>query len=192
MSVTTIRARRRAMRSARFALALATLSACVADGARNSQARQEVPHRLDGTWDVALRLERPMSLSATLAALPFTVHGTMTLMANTQGTETSGTIAAPTQIGVYSLLLDSLGLLPLARGDVPTVTALEVARSSLADTLRDSVLFVLNPATSGGKLRLTGRLVDGVITGVWTAQSPLGGGGTFAMRRVPSVGGTSR
>jgi hypothetical protein len=166
------------------AVLLVVPGACGEGGARKSDVGQPAARHLDGTWMLTLRLERPMSLSGTPAALPFTIRGTVAMMTNERSHASFASIAKPTQIGVYALRLDSLGLLPWPQGDVPTVAAREIIAPSSAAASRDSILVVLNPAMPTRLIRLTGAFVGDVMRGAWTAESPLGGGGTFEMRRV--------
>jgi len=167
-----------------LAALLVAVGACGDASSGRAGTGQRPPHRLDGTWTLGLRLERPMSLSRTPVALPFTVSGVVMLMTNERSDVSFASVAAPTQIGVYALSLDSLGLISWPRDAVPTVAAREVVSPSPPETSRDSVLIVLNPATPGRMLHLSGRILDGTIRGKWTAESPLGGGGTFEMRRA--------
>lgn len=183
MSANDIRRHRR-WANVLFALLLPALGACDNGASRRPTGGRRPPHRLDGAWTLDLHVERPMSLSYRRVTLPFTVGGTMMLMTNESADVSFESVAVPTQIGVYALQLDSLGLVSWPRDDVPTVAAREVALDSSPATSRDSVLIVLNPVTPGRMLRLNGRLVDGMIRGTWAAESPLGGGGTFEMRRV--------
>ena len=41
---------------------------------------------------------------------------------------------------------------------------------------------VVNPETPGHMLRLSGVFADDGAKGIWVADSPLGGGGTFTVR----------
>lgn len=172
-------------RPALLAFLLLTGGACADGGSRRAEAGRVPTKRLDGGWDLSLRLERAMSLSSTPVALPFTVRGVITMMTNDRPALSFASISAPTQIGVYALPLDSLGLLPWDRGEVPTLAARDIGRTSFPAATGDSVLIVLNPGMPGRTLRLAGVYVDGRIRGEWIAESPLGGGGTFEMRRTP-------
>ena len=169
---------------------LMLLAACGGGVPRRSDVEQQPPRRLDGDWTLSLRLERGMSLASTPATLPFTLRGTLTMMMNQRADVSFASITAPTQIGVYALRLDSLGLAPWQAGDVPTVAARELNPSSPA-TSRDSIVIVLNPAMPTRLVRLTGAFAGDVARGTWTAESPLGGGGTFEMRHVATVVRTS-
>jgi hypothetical protein len=161
---------------------LMSLGACGDGGSRGAETQHPNRH-LEGTWALSLRLERAMSLSNTPATLPFVLRGTLTMMTNERSDVSFTSIAQPTQIGVYALRLDSLGLLPWQSGDVPTVAAREITAGSSA-VARDSIVIVLNPGMPTRFIRLTGALVGDVLRGAWTAESPLGGGGTFEMRRA--------
>ena len=128
-----------------------------------------------------------MSLSSTPRALPFTVRGVITMMTNDRPDLSFASLVAPTQIGVYTLPLDSLGLLPRESGEVPTLATRDLGGPASSAASRDSILIVLNPGTPGRMLRLAGVVVDGVVRGAWIAESPLGGGGTFEMHRSPAA-----
>lgn len=158
------------------------LGACGDAGSRGAETQHPNRH-LEGTWALSLRLERAMSLSNTPSTIPFVLRGTLTMMTNERADVSLASIAQPTQIGVYALRLDSLGLLPWQSGDVPTVAAREITAGSSA-VARDSIVIVLNPGMPTRLIHLTGVLVRDVVRGQWTAESPLGGGGTFEMRRA--------
>lgn len=164
---------------------LMMLGACGGAGARRSDAERIGSGRLDGMWELTLRLDRRMSLSSTPATLPFTARGTVTMLANDRSDVSFASMAEPTEIGVYALRLDSLGLPSWQQGEVPTLAARErpsVVRTSVVRG--DSILIVLNPGTPARVVRLAGVFADNVIRGEWTAASPLGGGGAFVMRRA--------
>ena len=148
---------------------------------------QDVPGataaHLSGTWDLSLRVERPMSLSHTPATPPFTVRGTVMLMATSRHDLSFASMRAPTQIGVYELALDSLGLLEWNAGVIPAVAARAVPTSANAG-MADSVFMVLNPGVPEREIRLTGVFTGEDVRGVWTAASPLGGGGSFVLQRI--------
>ena len=160
---TTWRQRRRSGASALALVAyLGLMSACGGGGSRRHEAGQFAARRLDGTWEVSLRLERRMSLAMTPATLPFTVHGTITMMTNDRTDVSFGSMSEPTAIGVYALRLDSLGLPPWQDGEMPELAARahDPARGSGAES--DSVLIVLNPAAPARLVRLTGALAGAV------------------------------
>ena len=176
---------RRAARACVAAILLVTSAACEARGARRSEVASPPTRRLDGAWELTMRLDRRMSLSATPATLPFTLRGTVTMMTNENVGASFAPIAAPTAIGVYAIRMDSLGLSSPLDGDVPTLAARErLQRATPAGATRDSVLIVLNPASPTRLVRFVGALGGAVIRGEWTAESPLGGGGTFEMHRA--------
>lgn len=167
------------------ALLLAS-SACGRNARRRSDSGQLPTRRLDGSWALSLRLDRRMSLSGIPASLPFTLHGTVTLMANDRSDVSFASIAEPTEIGVYALRLDSLGLASWQEGEMPTLAARETAPSSSVAT-GDSIVIVLNPGVPTRLVRLAGVFTSDVVRGEWTAESPLGGGGTFDLRRVTAA-----
>jgi hypothetical protein len=162
------------------------LLVCSCGGGKAEQARDPSAEadRLEGTWDLNLRLERAMSLSPTVAPLPFTVRGAVTMMANRRTDISFPSITQPTQIGVFQLALDSLGLARWEDGELPGLAAREMrpAASAHADQ-RDSVVILLNPNIPTREIRLIGVFDGDDVRGAWTAESPLGGGGTFLLRR---------
>ena len=168
--------------------ALAMVCSCSGGTAEKTRDSSVETDRLEGTWDVSLRLERPMSLSPTAAPPPFTVRGAMTMLANRQTDVSFPSIAQPTQIGVYQLPLSALGLARWEDGEVPGLAAREMrpAAGTPGDH-PDSIVIVLNPDHSTRLIRLLGVIDGDDIRGVWTAESPLGGGGTFLLRRRKAI-----
>jgi hypothetical protein len=55
--------------------------------------------------------------------------------------------------------------------------------SPTAAAIRDSVYIVINPETPAHALHMAGMFVGDSVTGEWVAESFLGGGGTFILRR---------
>jgi hypothetical protein len=176
------RRRRRGVMALTAIAHLGVISACGDGGARRHDAHQFAARRLDGNWEITVRLERRMSLSMTPATLPFSVRGTITMMTNDRIDATFASISEPTALGLYALRLDSLGLPQWQDGEVPALAA-RAHDPARGGAERDSVLIVLNPATPARIVRLTGVLTGESVLGEWTAASPLGGGGTFEMRR---------
>lgn len=152
------------------------LLVCSCGGGKAEQARDPSAEadRLEGTWDLNLRLERAMSLSPTAAPLPFTVRGAVTMMANRRTDVSFPSISQPTQIGVYQLALDSLGLARWEEGEVPGLAAREMrpAAHPRGDQ-PDSVVIVLNPSIPTREIRLMGVFDGPDVRGAWTAESPL-------------------
>ena len=163
---------------------LSMVCSCSGDEAGKSRDPSAAADRLEGAWDLSLRLERAMSLSPTAAALPFTVRGAVTMMGNRRTDVSFPSIPQPTQIGVYQLALDSLGLARWDENEVPGLVAREARKLANAPSdHRDSVVIVLNPGIPTRVIRLLGVIDGDDVRGAWTAESPLGGGGTFLLRR---------
>ena len=56
-------------------------------------------------------------------------------------------------------------------------------RASFRATMGETPsIMVVNPETPGHMLRLSGVFADDGAKGIWVADSPLGGGGTFTVR----------
>lgn len=173
----------RSARSARVTIVglcvLPILLACSGDG-RHQRAAIDPSHAglLTGTWDITLQLERPMSLRTTAAELPHHVTGSVALLEDRQAERSFAAMKDPTHIGVYDIALDSLELPPWDASVVPGLAARVVP----GESGRDSIYIVVNPETPGHMLRLSGVLAADGAKGVWVAESPLGGGGTFTLR----------
>jgi hypothetical protein len=159
--------------------ALPILLACADDSGRQ-RSGIDAAHsgKLTGVWDITLRLERPLSLRTT-AGLPRLVSGSIALLEDRHAERSFSAMRDPTHIGVYDIALDSLDLPPWDRGLVPGVAA-RIVPSTAG---RDSIQIVVNPETPGHTLRLSGVFADDGVRGTWLAESPLGGGGTFTLRR---------
>ena len=170
-------------RSARITIialcALPILLACADDSGRQRSGIDAAhSEKLTGVWDITLRLERPLSLRTT-AGLPRLVSGNIALLEDRHAERSFAVMKDPTHIGVYDIALDSLDLPPWDRGLVPGVAARVVPSASGSDSLQ----IVVNPETPGHMLRLSGVFVDDGVQGTWLAESPLGGGGSFTLRR---------
>jgi hypothetical protein len=141
--------------------------------------------RLTGTWDITLRLERPMTFSTNPKALPRSVRGTVAFLEDHTAPASLADLDGPTHTGVYDIDLDSLEMPVWNAGGVHGL----VAKIGATMARPDSLFLVLNPESPGHFMRLSGVLVDGTGSGTWVADSPLGGGGTFTLRRkvVPTL-----
>ena len=129
-------------------------------------------------------VERPMSF-ATTASLPRTVVGSLMLATNRRSDISFPSMRDPMQIGVYQISLDSLGLPSLVAGSMPSLAGRVVPTSAKpAATEDDSLFIVLNPGMEERTIRLSGVFTRETAHGTWTATSPLGGGGTFTLRRT--------
>lgn len=160
--------------------ALPVLLACAGDSAQQRPATDSShAGKLSGTWDITLQLERPLSLRTTLGGLPRHVTGSVALLEDRHAERSFASMKEPTHIGVYDIALDSLELPPWDASLVPGLAA----RVKPSDSGKDSIYIVVNPETPGHMLRLSGVFADNGAQGIWVAESPLGGGGTFTLRR---------
>lgn len=168
-------------------LALFTLNACHArTRERTSVTDQTSSARIDGVWQMDLRIERPMSFSADGKSLPRSVGGTLALLKNRVGPAVAADIMkAATHTGVYDLDLVAIGLPAAEGGNVPSVAAriVRADRPTSSGAAGDSIILLLNPDLPARAIRLSGVIADDVVRGVWVAESPLGGGGSFVLRR---------
>jgi hypothetical protein len=141
--------------------------------------------RLVGTWQCTLRLERPLSLSTDASKLPRSVVGTVALLETRGGKPSFDQMDAPTHVGVYVIDLGALGFSRSPGGGViPGLVARTVRKpASAAASVRDSLFVVINPQTPDRSVRLSGTFDGDSASGVWVAESLLGGGGTFTLRR---------
>lgn len=174
---------RRATAAIALGLALAML-ACGGDSRNGKELPEAQSARLAGSWDVTLRLERPLTVSTDVSRLPRTVGGTLTLLPNRDPRVSFDQMHDPTHVGVYEIALDSLGFPRREPGFVPSVAARTVAGTS-ADL--DSIHIVMDPETPRRAVHLAGVLQRGEVRGTWVAESFLGGGGTFVLRRRAPV-----
>ena len=159
---------------------LPILLACAGD-ARQQRPAFDSSHAeyLTGTWAITLQLDRPLTLRTTVGALPRQVTGSIALLEDRHAERSFAAMKDPTHIGVYDIALDSLELPPWDGSVVPGLAARLVPREGG----KDSVYMVVNPETPGHMLLLSGVIAGDEATGVWLAQSPLGGGGTFRLQR---------
>lgn len=157
------------------------LSACLlSSGCASDTAQYRRPStitgsaRLSGTWDITLRLERPVTLATDAKRLPRSVAGMVVLLEDHDVARSFAEMKHPTHIGVYDIDLDSLELPPWDARALPGIAA---------HAGPDSVFLVMNPEMPGHTIRLSGTFAGGQAAGTWAADSPLGGGGTFMLHR---------
>ena len=171
---------------AAFLVALLLALGCRSDSpSKRRDLDEPMMHRLAGSWDVTLRLERPLSLNMDASKLPRTVDGIATFLEARNGKLSFEELSGPTHIGVYDIDLNALGFPPRDEGVIPGLAARNVTGQSQSPVSpgRDSVYIVINPETPRHSLRLTGLFEGDSIRGIWVAESFLGGGGTFTLRR---------
>jgi hypothetical protein len=161
-------------------LVMLTSLRCGGDGPQRRQVMDDTSAaRLTGTWDITLRLERPMTFSTNPKTLPRNVRGTVAFLEDHDAPASLADLNGPTHTGVYDIDLDSLEMPVWSAGGVHGL----VAKIGALLARPDSLFLVLNPESPGHFVRLSGVLVDGSGSGTWVAESPLGGGGTFTLRR---------
>jgi hypothetical protein len=161
-------------------LMMLAILGCEGDAPPRSQAVDDTSAaRLAGTWDITLRLERPMSFSTNLKMLPRSVNGTMAFVEDHHARVSLADLSGLTHTGVYDIRLDSL---ELPRWNSDRLRAV-MARLRSGVAPPDSLFLVLNPESPGHFIVLSGELDDGIASGTWVADSPLSGGGTFTLRR---------
>lgn len=163
-------------------LALLICAGCGGDSSGTGRAIDEtVASRLVGTWDLTLSLERPLSLSTDAHTLPRHTTGTVALLeASAEHLSYEG-MTGPTHMGVFHVDMSSLGFPARETDGIPDLVARVVDTPPMRG--RDSVYMLLNPEMPRYAVQLTGTFDAQGITGVWVAESFLGGGGTFVMRR---------
>jgi hypothetical protein len=166
-------------------LALLVVLGCDRGSARTSAIDESVASRLVGTWNLTLVLERPLSLSTDTKTLPRSVAGTVALLELDGEKLSFEGMSAPTHMGSFRVDLSALGFPPREGGVFPDLVARVVAipHTGAAVNVRDSVYIVLNPESPRYSVRLSGTFNADAATGTWIAESFLGGGGTFVMRR---------
>jgi hypothetical protein len=167
-------------------IAWVMLIGCRGESKRGQVVNEPMSARLVGTWQLTLRLERPMSLSVAGSKLPRTVEGRVALLEDRATNLSFEQLAAPTHLGVYVIDLAALGFPPPSAGAVPilVVRMTQSPSSSEAAVRQDSVYIVINPETPRFSLVLTGTFEGDQASGVWVAASLLGGGGSFTLRRI--------
>jgi hypothetical protein len=167
-------------------LALLVTVGCERDTAQRKTAADDLARAgIDGTWEITFRLERPLSLSTDAKALPRSVTGTLVLLEDHDPPHSFEQIQRPTHIGVYEVDMNSLGFPPHDKDVIPGVAAriMVSAVGSSPAGRRDSVHMVLDPETPRRSVRLSGTFDGTGVSGDWIAESFLGGGGTFTLRR---------
>ena len=149
----------------------ALLAAC---GGADGSVRGEHPERLDGRWNVVLRLEEPMQLHGDTVAAG-TVRGEIALIDNPAVRAAPGLGGRPTHYGVYAADFARFGFAAGA-GQVPTAVA------RLLDA--DSVEIALDPEP-GRPVVLAGRLAGDSVAGHWRYAwgRSAAAAGRFVMRR---------
>ena len=170
------------------ALCAATLviTACSGEPHDRVSALDEAPAReLVGVWDVTLRLDRPLTLAPIDNGSSREVAGTITLLEDHFGRPSYPQLTVPTHTGAYDVDFRPFGVNVRNSVDAPIVVARTGHDTSgaAALSLADSVFIVLNPGTSRYAVLLVGRLAGDTIAGIWSAESFLGGGGVFVLRR---------
>ena len=176
-----LHATRRTVASMLAALAIA---GCSNGAARTPTLDESVAGRLVGTWDISLTLERPLSLSTDERTLPRRVSGTAALLEAGPETMSFEQMQNATHMGVFRIDLSSLGFPGRDAGVIPDVAARIVVTAQRAGAAApDSLYLILNPETPRYSIRLAGTLDATSASGTWIAESFLGGGGAFVMRR---------
>jgi hypothetical protein len=172
-------------RAAVSVLALLVTLGCGSDSAHSPAIDESTASRLVGTWDLTLVLERPLSLSTDARTLPRSVDGSVALLEVGAEPLAFEGMSTPTNMGVFHVDLGALGFPSGDAGVIPDLAARVVAipHGAGAAGARDSVYVVLNPETPRYSVRLSGTFNADAASGVWIAESFLGGGGTFVMRR---------
>jgi hypothetical protein len=169
-------------------LALLAVLGCTGDSARRAPAFNQPPGALlAGTWDITLKLEHALSFSMEGRSLPRRASGAVTLLESHDRHVSFEGMRAPTYVGAYDIVFDSLRFPSLDAGVLPGVAARTVSISapSSAASARDSVYLVLDPGTARRTLELRGVVIGDSASGVWTSELLLGGsGGTFTLRRA--------
>jgi hypothetical protein len=167
-------------------LAICALSACDSRMRGTAAVTDEaLAGRVNGVWEMTLRIERPMSLSTEATSLPRNVTGVVALVPIRKFRVSFEAMTDPTFSGVYDLDPGALGLATGDGAHVPGLVARVATRAPRAsgNAAPDSIHVLLNPETPQHAIRLAGIVSDGAVTGVWVAESPLGGGGTIVWRR---------
>ena len=167
-------------------LMLCVASACRSNGAERQRAMDDAPaRRLVGVWDVTLHLDRALTLTSHAKTVPRDVAGTITLVEDHFGRATYPQMSAPTHAGAYDVDFRIFDFQARDAADAPIAVARTThdSSTSLNRTHADSAYIVLNPGTSRYALMLAGAFTGDSIAGVWSVESFLGGGGTFALHR---------
>ena len=160
-------------------------SACLGGGEVSARAPVASAETLDGAWDITLRLERPLSFVDDEQPMPRSVKGRISLLDDRYGSQQyrrTGTLAF---VGVYDMNVVALGLPAPGIGAIPGVVAQRAHAVQVASA--DSLFLVMNPEFPRHSLRLSGVISGDTASGIWMAESPLGGGGSFALKRTRSA-----
>jgi hypothetical protein len=167
------------------ALALLAVLGCSNGSAHTPALDESVAARLTGTWDLTFTLERPLSLSTDARTLPRSVSGTAALLEVGSDPMSFDQMRGATHMGVFRVDLAAMGFPGRESGVIPDVAARVVAtpQSTSTAAARDSVYLILDPETPRYSIRLAGTFDANSASGVWIAESFLGGGGSFVMRR---------
>jgi hypothetical protein len=175
----------RVIRGAAAAAVLILAVACGDDAVQRQRILEGVPaQHLVGVWDIALRLERPITIALGQTDLPRTILGTVMFLETRYEQLSYPQMDSPTHVGVYDLNIRELGF-PQEAGSIPLVIARTVgdARTLPGALNADSLYIVFNPGTSRYTMFLSGRFSGDSIIGTWAVESFLGGGGEFVLRR---------
>jgi hypothetical protein len=167
---------------------LFTVSACTSDERSGARFLASPPGPLVGTWDLALRLERPITFATDAGSLPRRSTGRIALLETHTEQPSTSQQSVAMYSGVYDIDLSSLGFPSQSASAIRTLVARSAPRSgSTVDALRrDSVYMTFNPDAPQNEIRLIGTFAGDSVVGVWTTDTFLGGGGTFTLRRAHS------
>jgi hypothetical protein len=153
------------------------LTACAGGSAAVLSNAGKPNHKLTGSWDVSLSLERPYPLDLKDPAAR-RVCGTIAFVDASQ--EFDG--ARHESAGVYDIDLARIGLDWIKDTRFPAADALQTEQSGDDSRNPDSVAITLNP-DSRERIELVGLYRVTGIDGRWTAQSPRGtASGGFTLR----------
>jgi hypothetical protein len=166
-------------------LAFLVVLGCDGGSSRTPAIAESLAGPLVGTWNLTLTLERPLSLSTDTHTLPRTAAGTVALLEVGAEPLSFESMSAPTHMGVVHIDMAALGFPQRDAGVIPDVVARVVAipHRGAATASRDSLYILFDPETPRYSIRLSGTFDANAASGVWIAESFMGGGGTFTMRR---------
>ena len=111
-----------------------------------------------------------------------TIRGTIAFVENRNANRSYPEMASPGFVGVYDLDLGTIGLLT-PHADSPLIAAARQAAHA-PSVNDDSVFVVLNPTGEPFTVRFAGTIKGNSMTGQWSTQNLLGGGGTFVMHHI--------
>jgi hypothetical protein len=135
-------------------------------------AASEVSPAMTGVWDLTLRVD------AANGSRDREINGSVALLSG-EPLRTSWWPGLPnvSHVGTYSIDVESLGVVPVARRDIRIAGA--------AAQFPNRTIIVLNPGVDHGALVLEGTVVGDSITGSWRVTAyALGPSGRFTMRRA--------